>query len=140
MFLRNYKVKGSDVDDFMVMQNKAYLEYSSKIFNTFLFVKGYTKLKMNKLKVGLQNKNDQVIQYQPLLFTQDFSVQLEFKKIVFTDQKMNIEIHFLNQDKELCATIKRAFFWFDYTSWQTISPPKTIASFFLKEKEFRKVG
>ena len=55
MFQRNYKVKGADVNDFMVMQNAAYLNYSSKLLETFLFVKGFTKIKMNALKVGLQN-------------------------------------------------------------------------------------
>ena len=140
MFQRNYTVKGSDVNDFMVMQNAAYLNYSSKLIETFLFVKGFTKLKMNTLKVGLQKKNDQILQYKPLLFTQAFSVNLEFKNIAFSNQKMNVSIHFYYDKKELCTTITRELFWFDYTSWQTITPPKTIAKYFVEEKEYAKVG
>ncbi len=124
----------------MVMQNAAYLKYSSKILETFLFVKGFTKLKMNTLKVGLQKKNDQILQYKPLLFTQAFSIELEFKNILFINQKMNVAIHFYDQNKELCSTITRELFWFDYTSWETINPPKQIAKYFIAEKEFRKVG
>ena len=139
MFQRNYKVKGADVNDFMVMQNAAYLNYSSKLLETFLFVKGFTKIKMNALKVGLQKKNDQILQYKPLLFTQNFSVDLEFKSLAFSNQKMNVSIHFYNDKKELCTTITRELFWFDYTSWETIAPPKTITKCFV-EDEFRKVG
>jgi acyl-CoA thioesterase FadM len=140
MFQRNYTVKGADVNDFMVMQNHAYLKYSSILLETFLFVKGYPKLKMNTLKVGLQKKNDQILQYKPLFFTQAFTVELEFKDILFANQKMNVAIHFYNKEKELCTTITRELFWFDYSSGQTITPPKTIAKYFLSEKEFRKVG
>lgn len=140
MFQRNYTVKGNDVNDFMVMQNAAYLHYSSKLLETFLFVKGFTKLKMNTLKVGLQKKNDKITQYKPLLFTQSFLVELEFKNILFTNNKMNVVIHFYNQENELCTTITRELFWFDYSSWKTISPPKTISKYFLEKEDFRKVG
>ena len=140
MFQRNYTVKGEDVNDFMVMQNAAYLKYSSKILETFLFVNGFTSLKMNTLKVGLQKRNDQITQFKPLLFTQPFSIELQFQNILFSNQKMNVIIHFYNKNQELCTTITRALFWFDYTLWQTVCPPKKIAKFFVKEKEFRKVG
>ena len=140
MFQRNYKVEGNDVNDYMVMQNTAYLKYSAKIVETFLFVKGYPKLKMNTLKVGLEKKNDEILQYKQLFFTQAFSVELVFKNILFTNQKMTVTIHFYNQEKELCATITRELYWFDYTSWQIISPPKSIANCFLQVKELREVG
>ena len=140
MFQRNYKVEGNDVNDYMVMQNTAYLKYSAKIVETFLFVKGYPKLKMNTLKVGLEKKNDEILQYKQLFFTQAFSVELVFKNVLFTNQKMTVAIHFYNREKELCATITRELYWFDYTSWQIISPPKSIANCFLKVKELREVG
>lgn len=140
MFQRNYKVKGEDVNDFMVMQNAAYLKYTSVILETFLFSKGLSKLKMNSLKVGLQKKNDVIFQHKPLFFTQAFSLNLEFNEIVFTNQKMNVSLHFYNNKKELCTTITRELFWFDYTSWETISPPKTIIKYFASKENYRKVG
>ena len=140
MFQRNYTVKGEDVNDFMVMQNAAYLNYYSKLLETFLFVKGFTKLKMNTLRVGLQKKNDQISQYHNLFFTQPFSVNLEFKTIAFSNQKMNVSIHFYNEQKELCTTITRELFWFDYTLWETITPPKTITKYFLEDEVLGKVG
>lgn len=140
MFQRNYKVNGEDVNDFMVMQNAAYLNYSSKLLETFLFVKGFTNLKMNTLKVGLQKKSDKILQYKPLLFTQVFSVDLEFKNIVFSNQKMKVSIHFYNDKNELCATVVRELFWFDYTLWEAIAPPKIITKHFEEEKKYRKVG
>lgn len=128
------------MNDFMVMQNAAYLNYSSKLLETFLFVKGFTKLKMNSLKVGLQKKNDQISQYKPLLFTQAFKVELEFKNMLFTSKKMHVAIHFYNDKQELCTTIKRELFWFDYVGWQTINPPKTITKYFNQENKYRKVS
>ena len=130
MFQRTYSVKGQDVNDFMVMQNAAYLNYTSKILETFLFVKGFTKLKMNNLQVGLQNSNDQVKHFKSLLFTQQFSVKIEFNSLSFCHQKMNVIVHFFNEKQELCATVIRDLHWFDYNSWQAITPPKTITKYF----------
>ena len=135
MFQRTYKVNGVDVNDFMVMQNAAYLNYATKIVETFLFVNGFTKLKMNTLKVGLQKKNDIVKQYKPLLFTQSFSVELEFKRLDSSEQKMSISINFYNDKEDLCTTVKREIYWFDYSSWTALKPPKTIAKYFLENKE-----
>ena len=97
MFQRNYKVKGEDVNDFMVMQNSAYLKYASIVMETFLFVNGFTKLKMNNLKVGLQKNNDQIIQQKQLLFTQPFITKLELKSLGVCEQKMSIAVHFFNE-------------------------------------------
>ncbi|WP_299061679.1 thioesterase family protein [uncultured Polaribacter sp.] len=140
MFQRNYTVKGEDVNDFMVMQNRAYLKYASKIVETFLYVKGFTSLKMNNLKVGLQKTNDQVIQQNRLMFTQPFSVKLEFRELGFCAQKMNIAIYFYNEKEQVCATVLRELFWFDYTSWTTKAPPKAISKYFLESNSLQKVG
>lgn len=140
MFQRNYTVKGEDVNDFMVMQNAAFLKYASKLFDTFLFVNGFAKLKMNTLKVGLQKSNDSLENYKYLLFTQPFSIQLDFKELGDCHKKMCIEIRFFNDKKELCAIVYRELFWFDYTSWQSIKPPKTILKHFTNPTEFRQVS
>ncbi len=136
MFTRTYKVKGEDVNDFMVMQNAAYLKYSSKIIDTFLFVNSFSNLKMNKLKVGLQKNNDQIKHHKDLMFTQIFNVQLKCKNIGFCNQKMNVEILFFNQKNELIATVIRELYWFDYSLWQTVAPPKTISKYFFNEEVF----
>ncbi|MFK8061242.1 MAG: thioesterase family protein [Polaribacter sp.] len=140
MFQRTYTVKGEDVNDFMVMQNTAYLKYASKLVETFLFVKGFSKLKMNTLKVGLQKKNDTIKQHHNLMFTQSFSVELKFKELGFCEQKMQIEVLFYNHKKELSALITRELFWFDYNSWQNIKPPKIICNHFTENTTYRKVG
>jgi acyl-CoA thioesterase FadM len=140
MFIREYKVKGEDVNDFMVMQNEAYLKYTSKILETFLYVKGYTKLKMNSLKIGLQNRNSKLKQFDNLFFTQNFTIVLEFRKIDTILQKMEIVLNFYNKENSLITTIERDFFWFDYNILEVIAPPKVISKHFLMENEFRNVG
>ncbi|WP_299672277.1 thioesterase family protein [uncultured Polaribacter sp.] len=140
MFQRTYTVKGEDVNDFMVMQNAAFLNYASKLFDTFLFVNGFAKLKMNTLKVGVQKSNAQIKHHNYLMFTQPFSIELDCKELGLCEKKMTIEVHFYNQKKELCATINSALFWFDYSSWESVKPPKTIAKHFLNNQKFRRVG
>ena len=61
MFIRTFKVKGEDVNDFMIMQNFAYLSYSSKLLEVYLLEKGYSQLKLNSLKIGWQKSNDRLI-------------------------------------------------------------------------------
>lgn len=136
MFQRKYTVKGEDVNDFMLIENSAYLKYTSKLVETFLFVNGFTKLKMNSLKVGLQKKNDTIKQYKHLMFTEVFTVKLNFIALGMCEQKMNIEICFYNQKNELCAVVKRELFWFDYTKWKTIEPPKVIGKYFTKKSSY----
>jgi len=139
MFQRIYTVKGEDVNDFMVMQNTGYLKYASKIVETFLYVKGFSSLKMNTLQVGLQKNNDQIMGYKNLMFTQTFIVRLQCKEIGFCNQKMSVAIHFYNLKEEICATVVRELFWFDYSSWTTIIPPKAISKYFSQSEELKRV-
>lgn len=140
MFQRKYTVKGEDVNDFMVMENAAYLKYTSKLVDTFLFVNGFTKLKMNSLKVGLQKKNDTIEQYKQFMFTEPFTVNLNFIALDMCEQKMNIEIRFFNQKKELCTVVNRELFWFDYSKWKIVAPPKFIGKYFTKKPNYANVG
>ncbi|ARV14930.1 hypothetical protein BTO07_07115 [Polaribacter sp. SA4-12] len=140
MFKRKYTVKGEDVNDFMVMQNAAYLKYASKIVETFLFVNGFTSLKMNKSKVGLQKSNDQIKHLKNLMFTKPFSVELVCKEIGLCQQKMSVEVYFYNEKEELSTKVIRELFWFDYTTWQALTPPKVIAKHFLQQERFKRVG
>ena len=140
MFKRKYTVKGEDVNDFMVMQNAAYLKYASKIVETFLFVNGFTSLKMNKSKVGLQKSNDQIKHFKNLMFTKPFSVELVCKEIGLCQQKMNVEIYFYNEKEELSTKVIRELFWFDYTTWQAIILPKAISKYFLQTESLKRVG
>jgi acyl-CoA thioesterase FadM len=130
MFSRSYSVKGEDVNDFMVMQNNAYLKYTTKLIDTFLYVNRFTKLKMNNLKVGLQNNNDKLQQFTPLLFTEQFSVKLQCKLLCNNSKKMNVEIYFYNNKEELCALVSREISWFNYEVWQIETPPKKICNYF----------
>lgn len=130
MFTRNYTVKGEDVNDFMVMQNNAYLKYTTKLIDTFLHINRFTKLKMNTLKIGLQNNNDTLHQYKPLLFTESFSVVLNCKLLCITSKKMNVEIYFYNKKRELCTLVSREISWFNFENWQVEMPPKIIRNYF----------
>ena len=134
MFTRNYTVKGEDVNDFMVMQNKAYLKYTSKIMDTFLHVNHFTKLKMNTLQIGLQNNNDEITQYKPLLFTNSFSVALDCKSLCDSSSKMQVTVYFYDNNEEMCGLVSREISWFNYKTWQVEHPPKVIRNYF-KESE-----
>lgn len=136
---RKYTVKGDDVNDFMVMQNSAYLKSATRLITTFLFMNGFTSLKMNSLKVGLENKNDSLTVYKPLFFTQEFFVNLELNYFIETSNKMRVTINFINAQDELSASLTRELFWFDFENWQTITPPNSLLRYF-SNKRYKRVG
>ncbi|MFY0629240.1 MAG: hypothetical protein JXR05_02595 [Flavobacteriaceae bacterium] len=138
MFIRAFKVKGEDVNDFMVMQNFAYLSYSSKLLEVYLLEKGYSQLKLNSLKIGWQKSNDRLINKKHLMFTETFSVHLNFSEISMKENKMSVLVDFYNAKNELCASLMTELQWFDYNAWKIITPPKKIAQHFYNPKEFRR--
>tara|TARA_R110001632_G_scaffold43376_6_gene110027 strand:+ start:27356 stop:27781 length:426 start_codon:yes stop_codon:yes gene_type:complete len=139
MFARNFKVKGEDVNDFMVMENASFLRYSSKIVEVFLLENGFSKLKLNSLKIGWQKSNDRLINQKRLMFTETFSVQLNIiSSTSFEGNKKLVTVDFYNNRSELSATLITEICWFDYTTWETITPPKKIAQFFTETAKFKK--
>ena len=138
MFIRNFKVKGGDVNDFMVMQNFAYLAYSSKLIEVFLLEKGFSRLKLNSLKIGWQKVNDVLINKKRLMFAEPFFMQLHFKNENRVDATTRISIDFYNAKNELCATLAAELQWFDYSNWEVINSPEKITKYFIKQKELRK--
>ncbi len=126
MFRRNYKVKGEDVDDYMVMQDFAYQAYISSILDTFLFEKGYSKRKLETLKIGLQKCGEELVHRKHLMFTQNFGINLEFLEVADDKQKMSIRGRFFNTQNELCAMAITHLYWFDYNHKEIVKPPKEV--------------
>lgn len=131
MFKRTYEVKGEDVNDFMVMQHFAYLSYASRIVDVFLFEEGYSRQKLNNLKIGLQECGEELIHHKQLMFGQTFFVNLEFATITNNKQKVNTKVCFFNIKKELCAVVFSELCWFDYGCWEVTTPPKKMGEHFL---------
>lgn len=125
MFRRTYKVKGTDVNDFMIMQEFAYHSYASSILTSFLFEKGFSKSKLNSLKINFQRVPKKTISYTPLLFTQHFTVSLEFLSISEDKRKMQIQNRFFNNQNKLCATVCTEISCFQNNS-HIITAPKPI--------------
>ena len=138
MFIRNYKVKGEDVNDFMIMQNFAYLSYSSKLIESYLLEKGYPRLKLNSLKIGWQKSNDQLLNKKHLMFAQEFTIRLNFDCNQINENGIKTYIDFYNSKGELCATLTTDLQWFDYENWKQITPPKKIAQHFTIQQELRR--
>ncbi len=136
MFRRTYKVKGEDVDDFMIMQDFAYYSYASSILKSYLYEKGYSKHKLNTLKIDFQEFSQKIIYQKHLMFTQSFFVNLEFIGTNNNGQKVNIRNRFFNTKNELCVTASTQLSWFDFNSHETITTPKPIAEQFLAKESF----
>ncbi len=133
MFKRNYTVKGEDVNDFMVMQNFAYLRYTSKLIELFLLEKGFSKPKLNNLKIGWQKSNDQLKNSKKLMFMQSFSAVLEFDTSGDYGDHTYVMVRFYNSENELCSTVSTELHWVDYSNWEIIHPPKGIMKYFVNE-------
>ncbi|MFY0603415.1 MAG: hypothetical protein JXQ93_05665 [Flavobacteriaceae bacterium] len=138
MFKRNYTVKGEDVNDFMVMQNFAYLKYTSKLIEIFLLDKGFSKHKLNELKIGWQKNNDQLQNKKKLMFTESFSAELVFHSKLTSNDYIQTIVKFYNSKQELCSTLITELHWVDYNNWEIISPPHKIARHFSSQKHYQR--
>ena len=140
MFQRNFKVNGEDVNDFMVMQNFAYLKYSSKILEVFLLEKGFSKLKLNAMEITWQKSNEKLIKKSNLMFMQNFTVNLHFDYNQNNDAETKIYILFYNSENTLIAEIQTTINFIDCNSWEFIKMPKQIAKHFSSNEVYLEVG
>jgi len=127
MISKNYSVTGEDVNDYMVMESKAYISYTLRLLYHFLFDNGFSKEKLNILNLGLQEKNQTLVCYKNLMFTERFSVEL---KQFYIDNKISIKSYFFNSKKECCAEVTIEVEWFDNSRKEVIMPPKQILQHF----------
>jgi len=137
MFVRNYRVKGEDVNDFMVMQNFAYLSYSSRLIETYLMENGFPQMKLNSLKIGWQKSNDQLQNKKQLMFTQNFSVHLNFEAN-FKGNCIKTYVDFYNERGELATTLITDLNWVNYNNWTQIQPPLNMMHLFEGNNKLRK--
>lgn len=105
MYRKNYKVKGEDVDDFMVMEKVAYRMYFKLLIKDFLSDNKFSKKIIEKLKVNIDNSKEQLICMKDLMFTQDFSMYLDMFNMIQEGQKIKTKGRFFNENNELCATV-----------------------------------
>ena len=133
MFVRNYKVKGEDVNDFMVMQNFAYVSYSSKIIEAYLLENGFSQMKLNTLQIGWQKNNDHLRNKKQLMFAKKFSVRLNFERSSESQQTIAC-IDFYNEKEELAATLTTELQWMNYTNWECMTTPKNMLHLFDRQK------
>lgn len=136
MFARNYKVRGEDVNDFMVMQNYAYLSCASRLIETYLLENGFSQMKLNALKIGWQKSNDQLKNKKHLMFTQNFTARLNFGA---NREEDGIEtfIDFYNDQQELVATIVTELYWIDYDQWECIPLPLRLRHLFVMPSTYQ---
>lgn len=126
MFSKKFKVKGEDVNDFMVMQDEAYHQYTSILLKSFLLEKGYDKHKKSFLTTTVKESIESLTFRKKLLFTQQFFVNLA---PVITDNEKNtlyVKSNFFDINNTLCAITIAKLNWLDETSKQIITPPKKI--------------
>lgn len=138
MIQREYKVKGEDVNDFMVMQNFAYLRYTSKLIEIFLLEKGFSQMKLNNLKIGWEKNNDQLKNEKKLMFMEPFTALLEFDSSGNFGDHTKVIVRFFDKEGSLCSVVTTELQWIDYSNWELIAPPKKIAHHFFNLPQYRK--
>lgn len=127
MTSKNYVVTGEDVNDVMVMENTAYISYTLRLVYHFLFDNGFSKEKLNALHLGLQEGDHILVCYKNLMFTEQFSVEMNH---FYIDEKINIKSYFFNSKKECCAEVTKEIEWFDHIRREVITAPKQILQHF----------
>ncbi len=131
MLRRTYKVKGGDVNDFMVMQDFAYQSYTSSIVDAFLFERGYSKQKLTEKKVGFRKYCEEFVHLKELMFTQHFLLNLELLNTDKDNKRMRFRSRFFNVKNELCAMAILQLYWFDYNNENIIAAPRKVVEHFL---------
>lgn len=127
MICKNYVVTGEDVNNFMVMEDDAYVSYTLRLLYRYLFENGYSKEKLNSLHLGLQQANHEFNCYKNLMFTEHFFIEI---KHCYIDDKISVESCFFNLKKECCAEAKIEVEWFDHNRREIIATPKAILHYF----------
>ncbi|WP_298479801.1 hypothetical protein [uncultured Maribacter sp.] len=105
MFRRKYKVKGEDVNDYMVMQDFAYVVYAISLIKSYVIKNGYSKKVVEGIKMNIENSTNQLVCIKNLMFTQDFLMYLDSFNIQEGNNKVLVETRFFNAKNELCATL-----------------------------------
>ncbi|WDF66100.1 hypothetical protein [Flavobacterium sp. KACC 22763] len=131
MICRNYIVTGEDVNDYMVMEDAAYISYALRLLYHFLFNNGFSKEKLNSMHLGLQEGNHELICHKALMFTQSFSVEMKYCHIGDT---INFKSCFSNSNNECCAEVIKEVKWFDPISREVVKTPKQVLSHLPKTK------
>ncbi len=123
MICKNYVVTGEDVNDYMVMEDTAYISYTVRLLYQFLFYNGFSKEKLNYMHLGLQEGSHELIIYKNLMFTEHFLVEM---KHCYLADKINIKSCFFNSKNECCAEVIKEVKWFDPISKEVVKTPKQI--------------
>ena len=105
MFHIDYRVKGEDVNDHMAMESRAYHSYSTRHIYNFLFQLGYSRQRLNKLRIIPQEQKSHFELIKPLMFGNSFSIILHVKTYDPYIGSFELKNSFFNSNKELCAII-----------------------------------
>lgn len=127
MICKNYVVSGEDVNDFMVMEDAAYISYTLRLLYHFLFHNGFSREKLNALHLGLQEGNHALVCHKNLMFTEPFFVEMKY---CYVEDKINIKSCFFNSKNECCAEVVKEVEWFDSIRREVIAAPKQILKHF----------
>ncbi|MFB9076242.1 hypothetical protein ACFFLS_25890 [Flavobacterium procerum] len=127
MTYRNYIVSGEDVNDFMVMEDSAYISYTLRLLYHFLFSNGFSKEKLNSMNLDLQEGKHELVCYKNLMFTEYFFVVMTHCSV---KDKIYIKSSFFNSKNECCAEVSKEVEWFDALQREVISSPKKILKHF----------
>lgn len=127
MICKNYIVTGEDVNDYMVMEDSAYISYTIRLLYHFLFHNGFSKEKLNYMHLGLQEGNHELVCHKNLMFTEHFLVEMKHWQI---EDKINIKSHFFNSKNECCAEVIKEINWCNPISNEIIKTPKNILKHF----------
>ncbi|SFE08998.1 thioesterase family protein [Flavobacterium phragmitis] len=127
MICKNYVVTGEDVNDYMVMEDTAYISYTMRLLYHFLFDNGFSKEKLNYMHLGLQEGNHELIFHRKLMFTEHFFVRIKYCNI---EDKINIKSYFFNSKNQCCAEVIKELEWFDSLNKKIIPAPRKIKKHF----------
>lgn len=101
-----YKVSGSDVNDHMVMETHSYYAFSLRHIYNFLNDLGFSRQKLNSMKVCFHEQRSHIQIAKPLMFGTKFNIELRIRRLDYDSGSFEITYTFLNSSNERCASIR----------------------------------
>ena len=106
MCLIEYIVSGEDVDGHMVMEPHTYLSYAQRHTYNFHNDLGFSRQKLNKMKLHLDQYKSTVEIFKPLMFGNRFQIDLRIRRLDYGTGSFEIEYSYFNQNDERCALMR----------------------------------
>ncbi len=125
-YSKNFQVGWVDVDANSHMRNTSYVERVADVRLMYFVSYGYSVSDFHIQNFGPVVRKDEIEYFRELNLLETFSVNFEVAGLSDDASRMYLSHTFLNQDKQLSATVRTMAGWLDLAERKLIAPPEVL--------------